>query len=87
MATYRPALQLIVEYNSLADAQQALQFVLTQDGCIGAKVLPACNQIDRTKDRLQAFFVDELPVGATMPDGMRKVIVPSTLAMVPGKEW
>jgi len=67
------ALQLITDFPSLSDAEQALDAILYQDGIIGARVLPAAQG---ERDRLQAIFEDDLPISAALPDGMRRVIMP-----------
>lgn len=70
------ALQLVEEFSSFEEAQWALSHVMTQDGLLGARALPAGGG---KRDRLQAFFEDDLPQNAEMSEGMRRVIMPRSI--------
>ena len=74
----RRAIQLVENFGrspaSACDAAEALECLRDQDGFLGGRVLP--DSPAKPGHRVQAFFEDE---DALLPDGMRRVVVPTGL--------
>ena len=61
-----------------ADAREALEALRDQDGFLGGRVLPDCPE--KPGHKVQAFFNDEENAqDMWLPDGMRRVAIPTNL--------
>lgn len=75
------ATQYTDDYTREADARQGLDFLLTQIGCLGGRLLPP--SIIRRRWTVQVVFEDDPGPGAWLPDGCRRVfMIPSTIATI-----
>lgn len=80
------AIQYVETFAFRAGAEEALNWLRTQDGFIGGRILEP-NPAD-VAWRVQAFFVDDDPAidPKWLPDGCRYVLIPRQLARVLGIE-
>lgn len=70
------AIQFMSNASDDVEAACMLEGLLAQDGCLGGRVLPPCGQPDKNSWRVQAFFTDDASE-SELPDGMRRVFVPT----------